>query len=380
MPARYRTGGRGHRHGRLTGSERTESRARIAPGETRGYNPSEVIIQSVSTVSTSHSVPARAGLLGNPSDGYGGACIAIGIWNFTATIRCSPADGVHFVPNPRDRPAYAGLQELRERIRRYGYYGGIRLLMAAVRRFDRYCRTQGIGLPDRGFALSYSTDIPVQVGLAGSSAIVTGAVRSLMEHFGVEIDDATLPTLILEAETEELGISAGLMDRVIQVWGGLVHMELGRELIARRGHGRYERLDPRALPPLYLAWHADLAEGSEVTHDELRRRFERGDPGVLQTMNRLTELTEEGRKLLDAGRGRELGPLMDQNFDMRARICEVGEGDRKLVETGRRLGAHPKFAGSGGAVIASYDGDPERLERIRTAYRELGAGFVVPEL
>lgn len=330
--------------------------------------------------SLSHSVPARAGLLGNPSDGYGGACIAMAVRNFHATVRCRPADRIRFVPASRDRREFPGLEELADRIDRFGYYGGIRLLMAAVRRFHRFCLTEGIELPDRGFSLSYATDIPDRVGLAGSSAIVTGVVRCLMAHFRVEIDDLDLPTLILQAETEELGISAGLMDRVIQVWGGLVHMELGRDLVERGGHGRYACLDPDALPPLFLAWHSELAEGSEVTHDDLRRRFEHGDPEVLETMEELSELTGEGRRLLEAGRGGELGRLMDQNFDLRARVCEVGEGNRRLVETGRRLGAHPKFAGSGGAVIAAYDGDPERLERLRAAYSAIGAKLVVPKI
>lgn len=327
-----------------------------------------------------HAVHARAGLLGNPSDGYGGACIATLITEYTAIVRCRPDDRVRFVPGPRDRHEYADVASLAARVDRLGYYGGTRLLVASVRRFHAHCAARGIELPRRGFALSYETDIPAHVGLAGSSALVTGAMRCLMDHFDVAVDKEILPTLVLEVETEELGLSAGLMDRVIQVWGGVVHMQLGRELLAERGYGRYTPLDPASLPPLYVAWHPDLAEGSEVTHDDLRRRFEAGDPEVTGTMERLAALAEEGRRLLEAGRGHELGPLMDRNFDLRARVCDVGEGNRALVETGRRLGAHPKFAGSGGAVVAAHDGDPDRLDRLRTAYRKMGAKLVVPDL
>lgn len=327
-----------------------------------------------------HSAPARAGLLGNPSDGYGGDCIALAVRNYSAEVICRPSARVRFEPAARDRRAFDDLQELVARIDRYGYYGGIRLLMAAVRRFHRHASEAGIDLGGRPFSLSYRTDVPSHVGLAGSSAIVTACLRCLTAFFDVAVDRDVLPTLALEAETEELGISAGLMDRVIQVWGGLVHMELGLDLVERRGRGRYERLDPAALPPLYLAWHPDLAEGSEVTHDELSRRFERGDREVRETMEELSTLTARGRELLEADRGRELGPLMDRNFELRARVCDVGEGNRALVETGREHGAHPKFAGSGGAVVAAYDGDPGRLERLRAEYAELGAEVVVPEV
>jgi hypothetical protein len=38
------------------------------------------------------------------------------------------------------------------------------------------------------------------------------------------------------------------------------------------------------------------------------------------------------------------------------------------------------FAGSGGAVAGSYDGDPERLRRLDAAYKELGAKLFIPQI
>ena len=44
--------------------------------------------------------------------------------------------------------------------------------------------------------------------------------------------------------------------------------------------------------------------------------------------------------------------------------------------------AHPRSqqAGSGGAVIGTWDGDPERLSQLRSAYEAIGAGFAVPRV
>jgi hypothetical protein len=50
------------------------------------------------------------------------------------------------------------------------------------------------------------------------------------------------------------------------------------------------------------------------------------------------------------------------------------------VQIGRQLGAAVKFAGSGGAVIGCYDGDPGRLARLKRAYGDFGATLVVPEI
>lgn len=64
-----------------------------------------------------------------------------------------------------------------------------------------------------------------QTGLSGSSAIVCAALNCLLDFYNVrhqvKVDER--PTLILEAE-KELGIVAGLQDRVAQVYGGLVFM------------------------------------------------------------------------------------------------------------------------------------------------------------
>lgn len=47
---------------------------------------------------------------------------------------------------------------------------------------------------------------------------------------------------MLSVETRELGINAGLQDRVIQAYGGLVYMDFSKEHM-HRGYGEYEALD-----------------------------------------------------------------------------------------------------------------------------------------
>jgi glucuronokinase len=264
-------------------------------------------------------------------------------------------------------------------VKLHGYYGGIRLIKATIKRFGDYCRGHGRPL-DRNFTIEYETDIPIRVGLAGSSAIITATMRALMAFFGVEIPRPVLPGLILSVELDELKIGAGLQDRVIQVYEGVVFMDFDRERMARDGHGLYEPLDPALLPPLFVAFHDSLAEGTEVTHNDLRSRFNRGESAVLDGIKRWAELAQQARDLIVAGRGGEVGPLLDANFDLRASLIPISPGNRQLVETGRRLGAYTKFAGSGGAVVGSYDGDPERLRRLTVAYTEMGAKLIVPDI
>ncbi|MAE65482.1 MAG: GHMP kinase [Phycisphaeraceae bacterium] len=323
---------------------------------------------------------ARAGLIGNPSDGYFGKTISIILRNFSASVRCYESPRIGIRPLRREQLEFDSLDALVADIELNGYYGGIRLIKAAVKRFSDHCQAQGIDLGRRNFTIEYETDIPVRVGLAGSSGIVTSAMRALMAFYEVEVPPPVLAGLILSVELDELGIGAGLQDRVIQVYEGAVFMDFDRALMASQGHGRYVPLDPAGLPPLFVAFHDTLAEGTEITHNDLRDRFNRGDREVISAMEQFASFAQQAHDHIDAGNGDQIAPLMDANFDLRARLCVISEGNRRLVEIGREGGAAVKFAGSGGAVIGAYDGDPQRLAKIREAYEAFGAELLVPRI
>ncbi len=310
---------------------------------------------------------ARAGLVGNPSDGYYGRTISLIVRNFSAQVVIYEWPQLEILPTRQDHCRFDSLDEFLEDARLNGYYGGLRLVKAAIKRFADYCRGQGIELTPQTFSLRYDSTIPRQVGLAGSSAIITATMRALMAFYHVSIPREVLPTLILSVETQELKIGAGLQDRVIQVYEGLVSMDFRRELIETRGYGEYEPLDPALLPPLYIAYQTDLAESSDVFHNDIRRRYEEGEPAVLEAMKRFAELAREAREALLARDHERLGRLIDLNFDTRRTIYQLNPKHIRMVELARSLGASAHFAGSGGSIIGAYR-DEEMFEQIKAAF------------
>ena len=115
---------------------------------------------------------ARAGLLGNPSDGYNGKTISISVRNFWAEAVLYEWDTLEIVLAEDDRARFSTISDLAKDVERHGYYGGIRLVKATIKRFVDYCARRGWKLHDRNFSVRYTTNIPRQVGLAGSSAII----------------------------------------------------------------------------------------------------------------------------------------------------------------------------------------------------------------
>jgi glucuronokinase len=322
---------------------------------------------------------ARAGLLGNPSDGYFGKTISATVRNFAAKVSVYEAPELEIIPSVRDRSRYQSLRDLVEDVRAYGYYGGIRLMKAAIRGFVDFCDEQGYELPERNFSIRYRSNIPRHVGLAGSSALVTAAIRCLMEHYEVDISNEVLPNLILAVEREQLGISAGLQDRVIQVYQDCVYMDFNRAQMEKSGHGVYEPIDPDLLPPLFVAYRTDFSEGSEVFHNRIRERWERGEPQVVEAMERFAGFAEQARELLLAGRGMELGDLMNANFDLRCSLYNLSPADIDMVERARAAGASAKFCGSGGAIVGVCP-DDATFERLRETYEGTSVQVLRPRI
>ncbi len=300
---------------------------------------------------------ARAGLLGNPSDGYHGKTISLIVRNFWAQVVLYEWDSVDIVLAEGDRARFRSVYDLAKDVQLHGYYGGIRLIKATIKRFVDYCQAHEIKLHQRNFSVRYETNIPRQVGLAGSSSIIVSTLRCLLEYYAVEMPLQLQPSFVLSVEMDELGINAGLQDRVIQCYEGLVYMDFGKEreqIIDGLKCYHYETLDPALLPPIYVAYHDAMSEPTELFHNDLRGRYDRGEPLIVQAMQRFASLAKAGRDALLAEDGERLGELIDQNFDTRISIAQLPAWQVQMVETARSTGATAKFAGSGGGIVGTY--------------------------
>jgi glucuronokinase len=304
---------------------------------------------------TAHAY-ARAGLVGNPSDGYFGKTISCIIRNFKATVRLWESPHFEILPTHGDLARFENVDSFLRDVRLNGYYGGLRLMKAAVKKFHDYARQNGRELHNRNFTLSFETDIPRLVGMSGSSAIIIATFRALMKFYDYEIPLQLQPAIMLSVEKEELGITAGLQDRVIQTYEGIVYMDFDRKLIEGRGYGEYVPLRPAKLPPLYIAYDPDRAEISDIPHRNLRDLFNRGDPTVVSAMLKYRDLTDRGRAALETGDWDALGAVMNENFDLRRTIMPIALENLRMVEAARAVGASAKFTGSGGAIVGLYKG------------------------
>jgi glucuronokinase len=296
----------------------------------------------------SASAFARAALAGNPSDGYGGATLAVVVRDFYAEAE------VDFESQP-EAEAEAG-ESARS--------AQSSLVRATLIRFGREL------VPEAEPAtVRVRTSIPRAVGLGGSSAIVIATLRALCALHERELHPDELASLALAVETEELGIAAGLQDRVAQAYEGLTFMDFRA--------GVYEALDPALLPPLFLAWNPAAAGDSGVTHGDLRARFDRREPAVHEAMTELAELAREARSALLAGQHAAFARCLDGSFDARRTMLALDDRHVAMIELARALGASANYTGSGGAIVGSGR-DAEHCAEVIAAFEDAGHRAIAP--
>jgi len=296
----------------------------------------------------------RAGLIGNPSDCYFGKTISFTFINFFAEITLYETPKLEILPNEKDHSKFHDIHKLAEDVNLYGYYGGIRLLKAAIKVFYDYCNQNKIAIINKNFTIKYYSNIPHRVGLAGSSAIITACFKALLKFYNIKIPNPVLANLILSVEKDELGIYAGLQDRVIQVYQGLVYMDFNEDILKKTGYGYYEKLDYSLLPPLFIAYRLDLAEGSEVVHNSMKKKYDSDDKDIKSAVEKWKNLTEQFKAFLYKKDRKKLSELINQNFDIRRSIANITKKNLEMIDTARSTGASAKFTGSGGAIIGTY--------------------------
>ena len=332
------------------------------------------------------SIPARIGILGNPSDGYNGQCISSlarnwrarcvltpheNRWDFSVKISCGD-----------ESLECKSLSDLAENPPELSEDGLSRLVLASLIHFQEDCVASGLAIEASGFHLELDTDIPRQVGLAGSSAVITAVIRCMLTHHGLgtALPPHAVADMVLKVETERLNIHGGLQDRLPQAYNRMLHMDFREELMIGRGWGAYSHMEESLLPKMWLA-HGGIGQESGKVHADMPKRWAEQEPVMVRVINELAWCAHRGKEALLAGDIAALSAEINRNFDLRTELFgEEALGETlTMVNLARELGSCAKQPGSGGAIIGIIP-DDDFMERAAPAFAEHGWNLVALEM
>jgi galactokinase/mevalonate kinase-like predicted kinase len=279
------------------------------------------------------SAPGRCGIVGNPSDIYGGFVVSCSI-EARATCRLTLGEETSL---PEDT----------------------RLWDAATARFP-------LGEPAR---VVWETDVPRSSGLSGSTALLAATLACVLAARGEEPDlgspqgKVVFAELVRDIERHEAGVLCGYQDAYMIVHGGLNAMSFAGKHPARPGPvGVVKPLKLSSLPFLLVTTGVQRLSGS--VHGPIVDRWTDREPLVVETIDRITELGHLGAEAIVQEDWSQLAPLMNENQRLIASVGGSGESIDRLVldclENGA-MAAKLAGAGLGGTVIALTE-NPDELE------------------
>jgi galactokinase/mevalonate kinase-like predicted kinase len=306
------------------------------------------------------SAPARANLIGNPSDLYGGAVLG-----------CSVGPRARVVMTSADRLELAT----------GGASIGIRTRGDLALAGDALDLGRAALASEREFPaarIQYESEIPFGSGLAGSTALLVALLRALAQWRGEAPGGYELAERSRAVERELLGIACGWVDHYLCSFGGLRYVDLrGKEREGRppgEPFATVEDLAPHAPRlPFWLAF-TGVSHHSGSVHGPIRARWERGDADVVKAYERVAELAREGKSALLRADWERFGAAMNENHAIQRRLGGSGESNERLIAAALgagAIGAKLAGAGHGGTIAALWLRDD--ATPLESALRAAGA-------
>ncbi|MDI6784619.1 MAG: galactokinase family protein [bacterium] len=302
-----------------------------------------------------YSAPGRAGIIGNPSDMYGGVVIS-----------CSTQER-----------AYASVEPAEE-------------LILATNGKELVIKTDSdLGFANDEFDLAksilisqgwtnikckivYWTDILMRAGLAGSTALMTSIYAAVSAYLGKYEERYIVSEKVRQIEYDTLKIMCGYQDAYMTVFGGLNYMEfIGKEYYRGFGNEPLAQMEPLNMKVTYtklpfMLAHTGVQRISGSVHKPIRERWLEGEKIVVQGYQRIAELARLAKEpLLNQDWG-TLGKLMNENHQIQRELGGSGAQNEKLIQLALdngALGAKLAGAGKGGTIIALHP-NPKNLEQI----------------
>jgi galactokinase/mevalonate kinase-like predicted kinase len=275
------------------------------------------------------SAPGRCGIIGNPSDIYGGVVVSCSI-PARAHCRLTLGGEARF---PEDR----------------------RLWDAAIKRFPL----------NEPVAVEWSTEIPRSSGLSGSTALLAATLACVLAARGessVLDDKVQFAELLRDIELHDAGIMCGYQDAYMIVHGGIRHMDFaGKHPVEPGPPATLQELQTN-LPFLLITTGVERLSGA--VHGPMSERWLRGERVVLDGIAKIADLGKLGSEALVSKNWEELAGLMRENHSIVAELGGSGDEIDRLVSDCQANGAiAAKLAGAGlGGTVIALTMAPDELE------------------
>jgi galactokinase/mevalonate kinase-like predicted kinase len=315
------------------------------------------------------SAPGRAGIIGNPSDMYGGSVLSCSV-GMRACVSITSAPEL-VIETGEETCRITGRNDLQPR---GDHFNIARAILDYMR------------LPPLKCHIRFGSDIPLRSGLAGSTALVVAMLQGILAWQGEYPNRYILAERARYIELNYLKVVCGYQDAYMCTFGNLNFIDFRGKQFYREAEAELfatlESLNGYVSRLPFVLGFTGVRHASGAVHKPIRERWLEGEAAVVSGYERMTEIARMGKKALLLEDWELLGRLMNENHAIQRDLGGSGESNERLIAAALEAGAPgAKLAGAGhgGTIIALWpDEDTDRLEK---AMRQAGASRVHrPEL
>lgn len=307
------------------------------------------------------STAGRAGIIGNPTDMYGGSVISCSV-DMRARVTVTPSTDL-ILETCDQECRIAGRDELRPQ---GDFFDVARIVLDYMHLPPLACRVQ------------YQTDIPMQSGMAGSTALVAAILHALLVWQGQYPSRYHLAERVRYIELNYLKVVCGYQDAYMSAFGGLNYMDFrGKQFYREAEAELFATIEPLGayVPELpFVLGFTGIKHASGAVHKPLRERWLEGEKVVVDGYKRITEIARMGKKALLTADWPLLGRLMNENHAIQRDLGGSGDSNERLIAAALdagALGAKLAGAGHGGTIIVLWPND--NIAPLEKSLRKAGA-------
>lgn len=232
----------------------------------------------------------------------------------------------------------------------------------------------------KGIEIVYMADIPlgsVGVGLASSSSLAVGVLNALYAFTGRHVSAERLASEACKIEIDIMKNPIGKQDQYAVAYGGLNRYQFNRDSSVFVDPLICKKETKKELESHLLFYYTGVARQSSSVLKEQKERI----PETCRVLDKLAELTDEAKEMLENNDISEIGQLLDQSWNLKRSLASniSNQGIDSMYQKAKKAGAAGgKILGAGGGGFLMLFVNQDRQEQVRAAlkeYREVSIQF-----
>jgi len=212
-----------------------------------------------------------------------------------------------------------------------------------------------------------NSTIPVASGLGSGAAVSVALIRALSSYTGHPLSDERVNDLAFEIEKLHHGTPSGI-DNTVITYNRPVYFVKGRPLETFKA----------GEPFFIIIGDTGIAAPTKEAVGDVRKLWMENKSKWEKVFSKIGEIVNQARTMIEQGKTKELGKLMDQNHALLQEMTVSSPELDKLVQAARNagaLGAKLSGGGRGGNMIALVT--PETKEAAAESLTKAGARYVI---